>query len=89
MSVWSTFLMEVWKRRQHEIAHLWNMSGEAGNTQEMPDFKADVEIDSKNRKAKEINTTNSHVRRVYGEIPIVTISIAIVIGCFVGNYFYN
>ena len=55
----------------------------------MTEYKADVEIDSKNRKVKEINTTNSHIRRVYGEIPIVSISIAIVIGCFIGNYLYN
>jgi uncharacterized membrane protein len=54
----------------------------------MPEFKADVEIDSFNHKEKKINTANSHVRRVY-EIPFVSISIAIVIACFVGNYFYN
>jgi hypothetical protein len=29
------------------------------------------------------------VRRVYGEIPIVSISIGIVIACFIGNYFYD
>jgi hypothetical protein len=26
MSVWSTVLMEIWKRRQNEIAHIWNMN---------------------------------------------------------------
>jgi hypothetical protein len=29
MALWSTLLMEAWKRRQHEIAHLWNMSDKA------------------------------------------------------------
>ena len=29
------------------------------------------------------------MRRVYGEIPIVSISIGIVIACFIGNYFYD
>jgi hypothetical protein len=89
MAVWSTVLMEVWKRRQNEIAHLWNMSDEQGNNQERSEFKADVEIDAKNRVEKQVNTVNSHVRRVYGEIPIVSISISIVVGCFIGNYLYD
>jgi hypothetical protein len=25
MALWSTILIEAWKRRQNEIAHLWNM----------------------------------------------------------------
>lgn len=55
----------------------------------MPDYKADFEIDSKNRQVKKLNTANSHVRRVYGEIPTVSVSICIVIACFIANYFYN
>jgi anoctamin-10 len=89
MSIWSTVLMEVWKRRQHEIAHLWSMTGDFGHNKEMPEYRADVDIDSKNRQVKQLNTANSHVRRIYGEIPIVSISIGIVIACFIANYFYN
>lgn len=91
MSVWSTVLIEIWKRRQNEIAHLWNMTegSTSVNQQERSEFKADIEIDAKNRVAKRVNTVRTTIRRVYGEVPIVSISVSIVIGCFVGNYLYN
>jgi hypothetical protein len=45
LAVWSTVFIEVWKRREHEIAHLWNMSGYKGNDAEMPDYRADLIVD--------------------------------------------
>jgi hypothetical protein len=42
MAIWSTVMIEVWKRREHEIAHLWNMKGNSKNDDtEVTDFKAD------------------------------------------------
>lgn len=38
---------------------------------------------------KLVNTVHSQVRRIFGEIPIVSISIAAVIACFVGNTIYT
>jgi hypothetical protein len=53
MAVWSTVLMEIWKRRQNEIAHMWNTS----KTYLMDDvqrseFKADYIIDTEYNKVK-------------------------------------
>ena len=42
MAVWSTILIEVWKRRQNEIAHLWNMSDKIKRQDfKMPEFTSD------------------------------------------------
>jgi hypothetical protein len=49
MAVWSTLLMEIWKRRQNEIAHLWNMKSHKRDDQVRPDFKADFIIDPESR----------------------------------------
>jgi len=41
LAVWSTVMIEVWKRRESEIAHVWNMTNYQGDDAEMPDYRAD------------------------------------------------
>lgn len=89
MAVWSTLLIEVWKRRQNEIAHLWNMKGHKRDDQIRPDFRADLIIDSESRSVKSTNVVHTKTRRIFGEIPIVSISIAAVIACFSGNIVFD
>jgi hypothetical protein len=31
-------MIEMWKRKESEIAHLWNMKGYKGNDEERKDF---------------------------------------------------
>lgn len=88
MAVWSTLLMEVWKRKQNEIAHLWSMKSHKRDDQVRPNFKADMTIDSESRTVKRTNVTHTMTRRFFGEIPIVSVSIAAVIACFIGNLVY-
>lgn len=89
MGLWSTVLMEAWKRRQSEIAHLWNMDLQEKDETVRTEFKADVVIDTDARKAKNVNTVSTYLRRIFGEIPIVSISITAVIACFVGNFIFQ
>jgi len=78
--------MEIWKRRQNEIAHMWNTSKTSlKDDVERSEFKADYIIDTEYNKVKKKNTVFSNVRRIFGEIPIVSISIAIVVVCFIWN----
>jgi len=30
LAVWSTVFLEVWKRKESELAHIWNMTGYLG-----------------------------------------------------------
>jgi len=87
MAVWSTVLIEVWKRRQNEIAHLWNMNEANVKRQDyiIPEFTADPVIDSEENMVRKINPANSYLRRIYTEIPTVLLSIGCVIACFVGT----
>ena len=57
MAVWSTVFVEVWKRREYEIAHIWKTGNiENENYQEdRPDFKAEYVIDNNLKKEKKIN----------------------------------
>lgn len=90
MAVWSTILIEVWKRRQNEIAHLWNMSDKIKRQDfKMPEFKSDPIIESKENEINFINTARSHIRRVYTEIPTVLLSIGCVVACFIGTTIYQ
>ena len=89
MAVWSTVLIEIWKRRQNEIAHLWNMTDKIKRQDfRMPEFRADPVVLSTDNRVKLINTANSHLRRIYTEIPAVIISIGCVVGCFIGTLLY-
>jgi hypothetical protein len=85
MAVWSTILIEIWKRRQNEIAHLWNMKSFKGDEPVRYDYKSDYIIDYETQSVKEINIVKTYFRRIFGEIPIVSLSIAIVVALFVGN----
>lgn len=89
MAVWSTVLMEVWKRRQNEISHMWNMNINKNDDSERPQFNADLVPNSTNRSISKVNTVNSYFRKVFGQIPVIVISISIVIGCFIENYIYQ
>lgn len=51
---------------------------------ERPDFKADLVIDNEVHTVKRVNSVSTSMRRVFGEIPIVSISIALVVGAFIG-----
>jgi Calcium-activated chloride channel len=54
-----------------------------------PDFKADLIIDTDSRQVKRTNVVHTQIRRIFGEIPIVSFSIAAVIACFIGNIIYD
>lgn len=41
LAFWTTVMIEIWKRRESEIAHLWNMTDNKGNDAEMPDYRAE------------------------------------------------
>jgi len=52
------------------------------------EFKADVVISSKTKSIRSVNTAHTRTRRLLTEVPITLLSVATVIGCFVGNSFY-
>ena len=47
LAVWSTVFIEMWKRRESEIAHMWNMKDFQDVDAEMPDYRAELVIDKK------------------------------------------
>jgi hypothetical protein len=75
LAIWSTVMVEVWKRRECEIAHYWNMTNYKGDDSERPQYVADVAIDVKQKSTVKINVIDTHLRKIYGEIP------TIIVGC--------
>jgi hypothetical protein len=51
----------------------------------LQDYRADYVPDPKFEQILKISFLNTTLRRVTGEFPIVTIAIAIVVGCFYGE----
>ncbi|CDW85080.1 anoctamin-like protein [Stylonychia lemnae] len=84
LAIWSTVFLEVWKRKESEIAHIWNMTGYLGADTEMPDYRSDFVIDDKTKSIKKENLASTYVRRMFGEIPSATLSIGLVVLCFWG-----
>lgn len=86
LAVWSTVFIEVWKRRECEIAHNWNMSDYKGTDSERTDYVADYVIDKKQKASKKFNVADTYQRRLWGEMPSITFAIGIVVACFYGYY---
>ena len=85
MAVWSTVCVEVWKRRENEIAHMWNMKEqEKSEENELSSFKWDLVIDKEQKCVRKRNLADSYARRLTGELPTVLFGIGIVVGLFVG-----
>lgn len=85
LAVWSTVFIEIWKRREAEIAHNWSMTNYQGDDTEMPDYRSDPIPDSKFGQIIKFSFYNTYMRQLTTEIPIVLISIGIVIACFAGQ----
>jgi hypothetical protein len=78
-------MIEMWKRKENEIAQIWYMNNYKGNDAEREDFKYDYVIDPFNKQIKKQSYTNSYVRRIFIEFPTIIISIGAVVGCFIGT----
>jgi len=89
MALWSAALMEAWKRRQNEFAHIWEMSTTERDESIRPEFKADYVISSRTKAVSMINTAKTRTRRFFSEIPITLLSVGAVIGCFIGNVIFQ
>lgn len=71
--------MEAWKRREHELAHIWKMKDYVGNDAERPDFKYENLVDPVTTEFKKVSFINSYLRRIFVELPIIIISVGVVI----------
>lgn len=89
MALWTTIMMEVWKRRENELVFLWGMSQFKGDESEMPDFKYDYKIDSKNKRVTKKNMYDTYLRRISGEGPTVIFGVGFVVALFVGYTIYS
>jgi hypothetical protein len=80
--------MEAWKRRQNELAHIWEMTEIENDQSIRAEFKADVVISSKTKSIRSVNTAHTRTRRLLTEVPITLLSVGTVIACFIGNAVY-
>lgn len=78
--------MEVWKRREHELAHIWKMKDYVGNDAERPDFKFEYVVDPITNHHKKVSFINSYLRRLFVEFPIIIVSLGAVIGCYIAYF---
>ena len=88
MAIWSTVFVEVWKRREAELANLWRMENYESKKHmqvgERREFKYELVIDPKKKGPQKESFVNPHARRLIGEVPAIIFGIAGIIGCFIG-----
>ena len=89
LAIWATVMMEVWKRRESELAHIWRMKGYVGNDAERPDFKYEYVVDKVTSKHKKVSFINSYLRRVLVELPVIILSYGTCIGIYIGYYYWD
>jgi len=88
LALWATIMMEVWKRREYELAHIWNMSGYVGNDSEKTDFKYEYVIDPITKDYKKKSFINTYLRRLLIELPTIIFCMASVVAVFIGYMRY-
>ena len=76
-------MIEVWKRREAELGYIWNMKGYVGNDAERPDYKFEHIVDPLTKKTRKVSFINSYLRRIFIELPVVTISLTFVVLAFI------
>lgn len=80
-------MIELWKRKENEIAHIWNMKGYKGNDEERKDYKY-YYVPHKRQVAKK-SFQNSYNRRVFAELPTVILSITATVVCYACIRYYR
>ena len=85
MAIWSTVMIEVWKRRENELIHIWGVKDFKGDESEMPTFKYDYVVDKNKKIISKKSFIDPYFRRLIGETPIVTVCIIIVVLCYIGT----
>jgi hypothetical protein len=88
LAIWATVMMEVWKRTEYELAHIWNMKDYMGNDAERKDFKYELVIDPTSKDFKKKSFISSYMRRLLIELPTLIVAIGAVVGVYIGYTVY-
>lgn len=83
MIVWSTLVVESWKRKQNAIADQWLMRDFRDKTLERPQFRPIIDIDPETRSIKRIANSNSYLRFIFLGLPVTLLFMAVTIYCVV------
>lgn len=63
LSIWTTFLTEMWKRKQNELAYIWDVSNYQESEPIRFEYKGRYDIDSVSRKIIKQNAFTTFARR--------------------------
>ena len=88
LAIWSTIMIEMWKRKESEIAHLWNMKGYIGNDSERVEYRSEYVICPETHHYKKETFSNAYLRRIFVELPTIISAIGIFIGVYYAYYRY-
>mmetsp|Transcript_33912 Transcript_33912/g.33017 ORF Transcript_33912/g.33017 Transcript_33912/m.33017 type:complete len:309 (-) Transcript_33912:1071-1997(-) len=82
LALWSTVMIELWKRREHEIQQLWNMANYKGKDEIRKEFEAVFIPKHADKTIVKESFQNTYLRRVSVEIPLVIISLSITVALY-------
>ena len=83
MIVWSTLVVESWKRKQNAIADTWLMRDFRDKTLERPQFRPVIDIDPDTRSIWRRAYSNSYLRFIFVGLPVTLLFMAATIYCVV------
>lgn len=84
ISIWMTLMNQLWKRRQSELVHLWNMSDFRAKAVERVDYKYELVVDIRNGGLIKQSYIRSGLRTILFSTPMVIFAFGLVIAAFIG-----
>ena len=78
MLLWSTLLVESWKRKQIKIASYWHVRNIPDSTAENKNFVSVSEVNSETKTIWRINPKNPYLHALFIGIPVVWLYIGLV-----------
>jgi hypothetical protein len=89
IAIWSTLVVEVWKRRECEIAHIWNMADYEAEDAVRKDYDSNINQDLFSRTVKHTSFISTSLRRGSTNPPLNISAIVIVSLVFWGYISYE
>ena len=86
MSIWSTFLLEGWKRKEKLHAMKWGMVGFEDNEEQRPQFKGDLIPNPITGELFEYFPRNEYMKRMSLSTTIVSVCILVVLGVVISIF---
>lgn len=83
VSLWITLMNQEWKRRETELAHIWNMTTYRKHSRERNDYKYEYTISIETGEATKKSSIRPTVRKIFFSLPMILFGLTLIAVAFI------